>query len=77
MVITASRARAGLERCMEAARRRAVRIIGKRGSAILVSLEEWEGLQETFHLQSIPGMAASIRRGMSTPIAAVRRGISW
>lgn len=77
IVVTALRARTGLERLIEAARRCPVRIIGKRGSAFLVSSEEWEGLLETLHLQSISGIAASIRRGMSTPIAAGRRVNRW
>lgn len=28
--------------------------------AVLVSMEEWRGLQETLYLQSIPGMVESI-----------------
>ena len=29
--------------------------------AVLVSMEEWSGIQETLYLQSFPGMAASIK----------------
>ena len=29
--------------------------------AVLISMEEWSGLQETLYLQSIPGMVDSIK----------------
>jgi prevent-host-death family protein len=30
-------------------------------AAILLSMEEWRGIQETLYLQSIPGMVESIK----------------
>ena len=46
-----------------------VRISGRRGSAVLVGEDDWRTIEETIHLNSIPGMAESIREGMNTPAA--------
>jgi hypothetical protein len=45
-------------------------IAGRRGNAVLVSEDDWRGVQETLHLLSVPGMDASIREGLATPAAA-------
>ena len=37
-----------------------VQIAGKRNSAVLVSEEDWQAVQETLHLLGIPGMRESI-----------------
>lgn len=36
--------------------------------AVLLSIEEWNGLQETLYLQSIPGMVNSIKEAAAEPI---------
>jgi antitoxin YefM len=43
------------------------RITGKRNKAVLVSEEDWQAIQETLFLLSVPGMRESIREGMATP----------
>ena len=43
-----------------------VQITGKRGSAVLVSEDDWRAVQETLYLVSIPGMRESILEGMAT-----------
>ena len=40
-------------------------ITGKAGDAVLVSGDDWRSIQETLHFNAIPGMAQSIRDGMS------------
>lgn len=40
-------------------------ITGKENNAVLISERDWRALEETLYLQSIPGMAKSIREGMS------------
>ncbi|MBN4074783.1 MAG: hypothetical protein COA82_01075 [Alkaliphilus sp.] len=45
-----------------------VQISGKRGNAILLSEEDWNAIQETLYLFSIPGMKESIIEGINTPI---------
>jgi antitoxin YefM len=44
-----------------------VQITGKRGNAVLLSEADWNAIQETLHLVSIPGMRESILDGLATP----------
>lgn len=44
-----------------------IHITGKRGNAVLVGEADWQALQETLFLVSIPGMRESILEGMATP----------
>ena len=44
-----------------------VKITGKSANAVLVSEEDWDGINETLYLLSIPGMRESIRSGMQEP----------
>ncbi|MEL6160664.1 MAG: type II toxin-antitoxin system Phd/YefM family antitoxin [Cyanobacteria bacterium J06627_32] len=43
-------------------------ISGKRNGAVLVSKEDWDAIQETLYLTSIPGMVDSIQQGGAEPI---------
>jgi len=45
-----------------------LQIMGKRSNAVLVSEEDWNAIQETLYLVSIPGMRESILEGMNTPL---------
>ncbi len=54
-----------------------VEIRGKRGSAVLVSEDDWRAVQETLHLVSIPGMRDSIREGIETPLDACDTDLDW
>ena len=65
--ITASHARANLYRLLEEAAQSSepIQITGKRGNAVLVSMDDWQALQETVYLLSIPGMRESIREGLA------------
>ncbi len=36
-------------------------ITSQKGDAVLLSKEDWESLQETLYLQSIPGLVESIK----------------
>ena len=40
-------------------------IVSKKGNAVLVSESDWNAIQETVYLNSIPGMVESIKKGMS------------
>ena len=44
-----------------------VLIKGKKRNAILVSEQEWTGMQETLYLHSIPGMVESIKAAAAEP----------
>ena len=43
-------------------------IVSKKGYAVLVSESDWNAIQETVYLNSIPGMVESIRTGLETSI---------
>lgn len=47
---------------------RPVQITGKNNNAVLISESDWNAIQETLYLMSIPGMAKSIIEGMNTPL---------
>lgn len=38
-------------------------IVGKKGNAVLISEDDWNAIQETLFLDSIPGMTKSIMDG--------------
>ncbi len=54
-----------------------IQIAGKRHSAMLVSQSDWRAIQETLYLTSIPGMRASIRRGLKTPVEKCHTEPGW
>lgn len=45
-----------------------IQIVGKNNNAILISERDWDGIQETLYLMSIPGMTESILEGMNAPL---------
>ena len=77
--ITASEARAKLYRLIDeaAASHKPLLISGKRNNAVLVSAEDWDAIQETLYLLSIPGMRESIREGMEAPIHECSEDLDW
>lgn len=40
-------------------------ITSKKGDAVLISKEDWQSLQETIYLQSIPNLVTSIKEAES------------
>lgn len=54
-----------------------VQIVGKRGSAVLVSEEDWRAIEETLYLTSIPGMRESIKKGLKTPAEKCAEEPGW
>ncbi|MEK8088154.1 type II toxin-antitoxin system Phd/YefM family antitoxin [Thermithiobacillus plumbiphilus] len=65
--LNVSEARANLYRLIDqvAESHQPIYIIGKRSSAVLLSAEDWQSIQETLYLLSVPGMRESIKEGMS------------
>jgi prevent-host-death family protein len=55
----------------------AIQIQGKRGSAVLISEDDWRSLQETLYLSSLPGMKKSILKGMKTPVRKCSKKLVW
>lgn len=54
-----------------------VTITGRRNNAVLLSEEDWRGIQETLHLLAVPGMRESIREGMTTPAGEMSEEPGW
>lgn len=52
-------------------------ITGKRGNAVLLAEEDWNAINETLHLLSIPDMRESIREGMNTKIDDCGQELDW
>lgn len=77
--LTASEARANLYRLMDQAAQshQPIHIAGKRTSAVLVSAEDWQAIQETLYLLSVPGMRESIKQGMAEPLKDSAKDIDW
>lgn len=77
--VTASEARTRLYRLIDEAAdsHQPLVISGKRNNAVLVSEEDWNAIQETMFLLSIPGMRESIRAGIAAPIEECDTGLDW
>lgn len=77
--LTASEARANLYRLIDqtAQSHQPIHIAGKRASAVLLSAEDWNAVQETLHLLSIPGMRESIKEGMAEPLSKSATELRW
>ena len=52
-------------------------ITGKRKNAILLAEEDWNSINETLFLLSIPGMRESIRKGMTENLDDCKKDLDW
>ncbi len=52
-------------------------IEGKRGSAVLISAEDWSAIQETLFLNQIPGMSQSIQEGLAEDPENCSDELTW
>ena len=77
--MTVSKARDNLYRLLDEAAdsHEPVQITGKRNNVILISEEDWNAVQETLYLLSIPGMRESIVKGMATPVEETSEKPGW
>ncbi len=77
--LTASEARANLYRLIDQAAEShlPIHIEGKRASAVLLATEDWQAIQETLHLLSVPGMRESIKQGMAEPLGKSAKKVVW
>jgi antitoxin YefM len=77
--MNASEAREKLYRLLDetAAAHEPMLITGPRSNAVLVGEEDWNAIQETLHLLSIPGMRESIREGLTTPVDECEKEPGW
>lgn len=77
--LTATEARANLYRVIDDAAdsHEPVLITSKRNNAVLLSEKDWNAIQETLHLLSVPGMRESIKEGMETDISECIEDLDW
>ena len=52
-------------------------ITGKRGNAVLLAEEDWNAINETLYLLSVPGMRESIVEGMQESIDSAATELDW
>ena len=78
-ILSASEARSNLFRLIDEAAEshQPITITSKRNNAVLVSSEDWDSIQETVYLLSIPGMRESIRKGIATPVEECNKELDW
>ena len=62
-ILSASKARANLFSLVEQVNEDHLprQITSRKGNAVLLSKDDWDSLQETLYLQSIPGFVQSVR----------------
>ena len=69
--VTATQARANLFKIMTFVNDNSqplTRINSKGKNAVLVGEDDWNAIQETLYLNSVPGMAESLIKGKNTPL---------
>ena len=54
-----------------------IQITGKRSNAVLLSESDWRAIQETLHLQAIPGMVDSIKQASKEGPDLATEEIDW
>lgn len=52
-------------------------ITGKRNNAVLLSEDNWNAINETLFLLSVPGMRESIRKGIDTDLGECDKDLDW
>ena len=77
--ITATQARKNLYSLVDHANEshEPIQITGKRGNAVLLAESDWRAIQETLHLQSIPGMVDSIQQARREGIEKASDVLDW
>lgn len=77
--LNATEARTNLYRLIDEATRthEPITITGKRGNAVLLAEEDWNAINETLYLLSMPGMRESIREGMEASLEDCDTELDW
>ena len=79
ITVTASEARDRLYRLLDESveSHEPVLITGPRSNAVLISEGDWNAIQETVYLLSVPGMRESVLKGLATPIEQCDENPGW
>ena len=52
-------------------------ITGKRNNVVMLSQEDWNAIEETLYLNSIPSMVSSIQESMNAPDSEFSETVEW
>lgn len=77
--LTATKARADLFKLMDRAAEshEPIQITGRRHDSVLVSAEDYQAMQETLHLLSVPGMRESLVKAKKAPLKSYTTKRPW
>jgi antitoxin YefM len=77
--INISKARENLYKLVDkiALEHKPVLIKSKRNNAVIISEEDFNAIEETLYLLSIPNMRESIVEGMKTPVEKCEKTLDW
>ena len=78
-IMTAHEAGANLDRLIEEAANshQPIQIAGASRAAVLLSADDWQAIQETLYLLSVPGMRESIKEGMAESLDESAKELDW
>ena len=78
-VMTASQVRTNIYKIMDetAESHEPIIITGKRNNVVMISEEDWNAIEETLYLNSIPGMAKSIQDAMASDDSEFSDTVEW
>jgi len=78
-VMSASQARANIYKLIDetAQNHEPVLITGKRNNVVMLSQEDWNAIEETLYLNSVPELAKSIQDSMDAPDDEFSENIEW
>ena len=52
-------------------------ITGKRNNVVMLSQEDWNAIEETLYLNTIPNMVSSIQEAINAPDSEFSETIEW
>ena len=58
-------------------KREPVLISGKKNNAVLMAESDWQAMNETLQLLSMPGMRDAIKKGLSENLKSTSRKLNW
>jgi prevent-host-death family protein len=78
-IMSVSQARADIYNLMDrtAQTHEPIIITGKRNNVVMISQEDWEAIEETLYLNSIPNLSKSIQDAMKADDSEFCEDIEW
>ncbi len=78
-IMSASQVRADIYNLMDrtAQTHEPIIITGKRNNVVMISQEDWEAIEETLYLNSIPNLSKSIQDAMKADDSNFCEDIEW